>query len=69
MTTPLDFFRTNILTNRLSPILKWAGGKEQELNIFTHQYQKNLLIIMDHLLVVVQVYFSIKANPIVYSIG
>ena len=31
MTVSSKYFKSNILQNRLSPILKWAGGKEQEL--------------------------------------
>ena len=32
MTAPANYLSNNkILNNRLSPILKWAGGKEQEL--------------------------------------
>jgi len=62
MTTPLDFFQTNILANRLYPILKWAGGKEQELKYIHPSMPKKFNNYYEPFIGGGAVYFSIKAN-------
>lgn len=42
----------NVLTNRLSPLIKYPGGKEKELNYIIPALPTKLIIIMSHLLVV-----------------
>ncbi len=62
MTISSDFFRTNILINRLSPILKWAGGKEQELKYIHPSMPKKFNNYYEPFIGGGAVYFSIKAN-------
>jgi len=62
MTAPLNYFQTNILRNRLSPILKWAGGKEQELKYIHPSMPKKFNNYYEPFIGGGAVYFSIKAN-------
>jgi DNA adenine methylase len=63
MTVPINYLQNDkILENRLSPILKWAGGKEQELKYIHPAMPKEFNNYYEPFIGGGAVYFSIKAN-------
>ena len=65
MTAPIKKFQhNNILENRLSPILKWAGGKEQELKYIHPAIPKKFNNYYEPFVGGGAVYFSINANKL-----
>ena len=58
------FEKNNILDDRLSPILKWAGGKEQELKYIHPAMPKEFNNYYEPFIGGGAVYFSIKANKL-----
>lgn len=63
MTAPISYIQNDkILTNRLSPILKWAGGKEQELKYIHPALPKKFNNYYEPFIGGGAVYFSIDAN-------
>ena len=65
MTAPMKLFQhNNILENRLSPILKWAGGKEQELKHIHPAIPKNFNNYYEPFIGGGAVYFSTNANKL-----
>jgi len=65
MTAPIKYFQhDNILENRLSPILKWAGGKEQELKYIHPAIPKKFNNYYEPFIGGGAVYFSINANKL-----
>ena len=53
-----------IETRKLYPILKWAGGKEQELKYIIPNLPNKFVITMSHLLAVVQFTLQFKRTTI-----
>jgi len=65
MTISINHFKNNnILENRLSPILKWAGGKEQELKYIHPAMPKTFNRYYEPFVGGGAVYFSINKNEI-----
>jgi DNA adenine methylase len=65
MTAPIKLFQhNNILENRLSPILKWAGGKEQELKHIHPAIPKKFNNYYEPFIGGGAVYFSTNANKL-----
>ncbi len=65
MTVTIDFFQnSSILKNRLSPILKWAGGKEQELKYIHPAMPNSFNNYYEPFVGGGAVYFSIKADKL-----
>ncbi len=65
MTAPIKLFQHyNILENRLSPILKWAGGKEQELKHIHPAIPKKFNNYYEPFIGGGAVYFSTNANKL-----
>ena len=65
MTAPMKLFQhNNILENRLLPILKWAGGKEQELKHIHPAIPKKFNNYYEPFIGGGAVYFSINANKL-----
>ena len=65
MTAPANYLSNDkILDNRLSPILKWAGGKEQELKYIHPAMPKQFNNYYEPFIGGGAVYFSINANKL-----
>ena len=65
MTISINYIqKKKILENRLSPILKWAGGKEQELKYIHPAMPKNFNNYYEPFIGGGAVYFSIMANKL-----
>lgn len=62
MTTPKKEFQTHLLEIKLTPILKWAGGKEQELKYIHPAIPKTFINYYEPFIGGGAVYFTIKAN-------
>jgi len=62
MTVSMKYLSNNILENRLSPILKWAGGKEQELKYIHPALPKKFNNYFEPFIGGGAVYFSINAK-------
>jgi len=62
MTATSNYFQSNILKDRLSPILKWAGGKEQELKYIHPAMPKKFRNYYEPFVGGGAVYFSINSN-------
>ena len=63
MNAPIDRY-TNIKAMRLSPILKWAGGKEQELKHIHPNMPKKIKNYYEPFIGGGAVYFSIEADKL-----